>query len=95
MEVNINNEIKIARNSSRSSRLLQFRNCKILRDHAIIIEDFWVRNGKIVNPEKVFFDEKVSADVQIDCKGALISPGFIDLQINGKIIIYLPIVYSM
>lgn len=64
--------------------LLQFKNCKILRDHAIISEDFWVRNGKIVDPEKVFFDEKISADVQIDCKGAFISPGFIDLQINGK-----------
>jgi N-acetylglucosamine-6-phosphate deacetylase len=65
-------------------KLLQFKNCQILRDHAIITEDFWVRNGKIVDPEKVFFDEKISADVQIDCKGALIAPGFIDLQINGK-----------
>jgi len=64
--------------------LLQFKNCQILRDHAIVTEDFWVRNGKIVDPEKVFFDEKISADVQIDCKGALIAPGFIDLQINGK-----------
>ncbi|PSN53605.1 N-acetylglucosamine-6-phosphate deacetylase [Blattella germanica] len=67
-------------------RLLQFRNCRILRDHKIISEDFWVRDGKIVDPEKVFFDEKISADVQIDCKGALISPGFIELQINGKIL---------
>jgi N-acetylglucosamine-6-phosphate deacetylase len=64
--------------------LLQFRNCQIMRDHAIITEDVWVRNGKIVDPEKVFFDEKIVADVQIDCKGALIAPGFIDLQINGK-----------
>jgi len=65
-------------------KLLQFRNCQILRDHAIITEDLWVRNGKIVDPEKVFFDEKISADLQIDCEGALIAPGFIDLQINGK-----------
>jgi N-acetylglucosamine-6-phosphate deacetylase len=65
-------------------KLLQFRNCQILHDHAIITEDFWVRDGKIVDPEKVFFDEKISADVQIDCKGALIAPGFLDLQINGK-----------
>jgi N-acetylglucosamine-6-phosphate deacetylase len=66
------------------NKLLQFRNCQILRDHAIIAEDFWVRDGKIVDPEKVFFDEKISAVVQIDCKGALIAPGFLDLQINGK-----------
>jgi N-acetylglucosamine-6-phosphate deacetylase len=43
-----------------------------------------MQKKKIVDPEKVFFDEKISADVQIDCKGALIAPGFIDLQINGK-----------
>ncbi|XP_049937574.1 N-acetylglucosamine-6-phosphate deacetylase [Schistocerca serialis cubense] len=65
------------------SQLLQFVNCSILRNHEIIREDIWVRDGKIVNPEKMFFDEKISADVQIDCRGALISPGFIELQING------------
>ncbi|XP_023725397.1 N-acetylglucosamine-6-phosphate deacetylase isoform X2 [Cryptotermes secundus] len=65
------------------NKLLQFRKCQILRDHAVITEDLWVRNGKIVDPEKVFFDEKITADVQIDCKGALVAPGFIDLQING------------
>ncbi|KAJ9585221.1 hypothetical protein L9F63_002984 [Diploptera punctata] len=83
MDININIAINNVKKYSEQSRLLQFRNCRILRDHEIITEDFWVRNGKIVDPEKVFFDENVSADVQIDCKGALISPGFIDLQING------------
>jgi len=75
---------KTCESDVKSDKLLQFKNCQILRDNAIITEDFWVRNGKIVDPEKVFFDEKISADVQIDCKGALIAPGFIDLQINGK-----------
>ncbi|XP_069680305.1 N-acetylglucosamine-6-phosphate deacetylase [Periplaneta americana] len=85
MEIPINIAIdKHCRNAADTSKkLLQFRNCQILRDHEIITEDFWVRDGKIVDPEKVFFDEKISADVQIDCKGALIAPGFIDLQING------------
>jgi N-acetylglucosamine-6-phosphate deacetylase len=85
MEISVNvfdKTCKIAEKSGK--KLLQFRNCKILRDHAIITEDFWVRDGKIVDPEKVFFDEKISANVQIDCKGALIAPGFLDLQINGK-----------
>lgn len=45
----------------------------------------WVRNGKIINPKNVFFDEKVRADKNINCFGALISPGFIDIQINGKL----------
>uniref|UniRef100_A0A8D2JD05 N-acetylglucosamine-6-phosphate deacetylase n=1 Tax=Varanus komodoensis TaxID=61221 RepID=A0A8D2JD05_VARKO len=46
-------------------------------------EDLWVRDGKILNPEKLFFEEKKSADVQLDCKGSIIAPGFIDVQING------------
>lgn len=41
-----------------SQRLIKFKNCRILRNHKIIKEDLWVRNGKIINPEKVFFDEK-------------------------------------
>lgn len=62
----------------------QFINCRILRDHVIIKEDLWVRDGIILNPEKVFFDEKNKANVKIDCKGAIIAPGFIDIQINGN-----------
>ncbi len=63
--------------------IFQFTNCVLLRDHAIQKEDLWVRDGKIINPEKVFFDEKVIATKKIDCLGTLITPGFIDLQING------------
>lgn len=63
--------------------LKQFYNCQILRDGKIIVEDLWVRDGKIVNPEKIFYDEKLLPDVRIDCQGALISPGYIELQING------------
>lgn len=69
---------------SSSSKLLQFFNCRILRNSAIIPEDLWVRNGKIINPEKIFFDEQNQANERIDCKNAIISPGFIDLQINGE-----------
>lgn len=67
-----------------SEKLIQFRNCKILRNHEIITDDIWVRNGIIVNPEKIFFDEKNLAHQQIDCNGAVICPGFIELQINGE-----------
>uniref|UniRef100_H9G5G2 N-acetylglucosamine-6-phosphate deacetylase n=1 Tax=Anolis carolinensis TaxID=28377 RepID=H9G5G2_ANOCA len=46
-------------------------------------EDLWVRGGKILDPEKLFFDEKKPADVQLDCQGCIVAPGFIDVQING------------
>ncbi|KAG8443717.1 hypothetical protein GDO86_009042 [Hymenochirus boettgeri] len=63
--------------------IVQFRNCRILRDHKLLREDLWVRQGKILNPEKLFFDEKGFADIQVDCHGQIIAPGFIDTQING------------
>lgn len=46
-----------------SQRLIKFKNCRILRNHKIIKEDLWVRNGTIINPEKIFFDEKRQAHV--------------------------------
>ncbi|XP_042564537.1 N-acetylglucosamine-6-phosphate deacetylase [Clupea harengus] len=63
--------------------ITQFINCRILRDHKIQREDLWVREGKILDPEKLFFDEKGFADQRIDCKNKIIAPGFIDVQING------------
>lgn len=67
--------------------LTQFTNCRLLRDHRLTKVDLWVRDGRIVNPEKVFFDEQRLADRTVDCGGAIVSAGFIDLQINGNIYI--------
>ncbi|XP_015437191.1 PREDICTED: putative N-acetylglucosamine-6-phosphate deacetylase [Dufourea novaeangliae] len=70
--------------SRESKRILkQFHNCRILRNGKILIEDLWVRDGKIVDPEQIFYDEKSKPDIRIDCGGLLLSPGYIDLQING------------
>lgn len=44
-----------------ASSLIKFKNSRILRNHKIIKEDLWVRDGKIIDPEKVFFDEKRQA----------------------------------
>ena len=64
--------------------LKQFFNCEILRNGQILKEDLWVRDGKVIDPEKIFYDEKIVPDFIIDCRGALISPGYIDLQVNGE-----------
>lgn len=63
--------------------LVQYFHCRILFRDEIIPSDLWVRNGKIINPEKIFFDEKIVADIRIDCNDLLIVPGFIDVQMNG------------
>ncbi|CAH0669107.1 unnamed protein product [Spodoptera exigua] len=65
------------------SGLTRFHNCFILRESKIIKEDLWIRDGKIENPEQVFYVEQLQADVTVNCGGLLIAPGFIDIQING------------
>ena len=37
--------------------------------------------GVILDPEKIYFDEKIIADVVVDCNNAIIAPGFIDIQV--------------
>lgn len=64
-------------------KLYQFRNCRLLRHSKIITDDLWVRDGKIIDPRIIFWEEQVKADVQIDCNNVIICPGFIDVQING------------
>lgn len=63
--------------------LHRFRNCTLIRNHALIVDDLWVRDGKIINPEEIFFLEKRQADIEYNSRGVLIAPGYIDLQING------------
>lgn len=65
-------------------KLLQFINCKTPRNNRFSDEDVWVINGKIVDPEKVFYDMRRVADLQVDCKGLILTPGFIDTQLNGS-----------
>ena len=61
----------------------KFTNCYILRDHNIIKEDILVRDGKFLDPELLFFDERKYPDKFVDCHGLLLVPGLIDIQING------------
>lgn len=68
------------------SLLTRFHNCYILRNRQIVKEDFWIRNGKIENPEQVFYVEQLEADITVNCEDLLIVPGFIDIQINGELL---------
>ncbi|KAJ8374152.1 hypothetical protein SKAU_G00047320 [Synaphobranchus kaupii] len=63
--------------------ITQFINCRILKDSRLQREDLWVREGKILDPEKLFFDEEGFTDIHVDCEGSIVAPGFIDVQING------------
>jgi N-acetylglucosamine-6-phosphate deacetylase len=55
----------------------RYYNGKVLRNHRLIEEDFWIHGEKIVAPAS-------AADREIDLMGKIIAPGYIDLQINGS-----------
>ena len=59
-------------------KLLRLTNCLLLRNHNLVKEDLWVKEGKITEPAPDCQDVEV-----VDCAGALVAPGFIDIQING------------
>ncbi|KAI8881439.1 carbohydrate esterase family 9 protein [Backusella circina FSU 941] len=66
------------------NRIIKIVNARLLRDHELVENSYlWIRNGKIINAFDSFFNELKEPDEIIDAKGAIISPGFIDLQING------------
>ena len=68
---------------SKNCPLIRLFNCRLIRDHDLVWDQLWIRNGVIIDPCPVFFDEKEQPDINIDCEGNIVAPGFIDLQING------------
>eukprot|EP01114_Cavostelium_apophysatum_P023941 TRINITY_DN9196_c0_g1_i1.p1 TRINITY_DN9196_c0_g1~~TRINITY_DN9196_c0_g1_i1.p1 ORF type:complete len:450 (+),score=75.60 TRINITY_DN9196_c0_g1_i1:23-1351(+) len=63
--------------------VVRITNVKILRNHKIIEEDLWIQHGRIIDPQMRFMKLKKSADITVDGKGSIISPGYIDIQLNG------------
>ena len=55
---------------------IRFINAKIIQPDAIVENDLWICNGKVI-------DSQPSASKTIDLQGHYIAPGYIDLQING------------
>ncbi|KAF8356511.1 hypothetical protein PRIPAC_91506 [Pristionchus pacificus] len=60
-----------------AGRLVQFINCRVIEGGAVF------RDGVLLDSARVFWEERKAADVQVDCCGLILSPGFIDIQING------------
>ena len=66
--------------------IIRFTNVKLVKNGRLVDQELWIQGGQILNPEPVFFDRRVLADISIDCRQMIISPGYIELQINGKLI---------
>jgi len=64
-----------------ADHIVVFRNCKLLRNHKLVCEDLWIGHGRVIDPADLFYYKNRTFDKEIDCKGALIAPGLIDLQV--------------
>ncbi|KAK4232552.1 putative N-acetylglucosamine-6-phosphate deacetylase [Podospora fimiseda] len=63
----------------------KFTNCRLVRGDSLVWEDVWVSSvtGKILQSQVAFYDEFITPDQTINLGGRIISPGFIDCQLNG------------
>ncbi|KIN06715.1 carbohydrate esterase family 9 protein [Oidiodendron maius Zn] len=66
-------------------RITKFTNCRLVRGTELVEQDLWVSSGsgKIVRSQEVFYGENIVPDTTIDLGGRIISPGMIDVQLNG------------
>ncbi|KAH9067634.1 Metallo-dependent hydrolase [Lactarius vividus] len=66
--------------------LICFTNCLLpMEDGSLVEKDLWIdeRRGVVVDSQKTFFLRKQRPDRVINMQGNIVSPGFIDIQING------------
>ena len=75
----------MSQSSSSRSRITKFTDGLLLRDTSLIQGDLWVdrHTGHILNPQSAFYSEHLVPDQIINLEGRIISPGFIDVQLNG------------
>lgn len=65
--------------------ITKFTNCRVLRGEQLVHEDLWVNSvtGKIIKSQAAFFDDLILPDETLDLGGRILSPGFIECQLNG------------
>ncbi|XP_075676708.1 N-acetylglucosamine-6-phosphate deacetylase [Dermatophagoides pteronyssinus] len=63
--------------------IIRFKNVKLIKNGRLVVDDLWIQDDIIINPEPLFFEQQKEADIVVDCQRAIIAPGYIDLQING------------
>jgi len=65
--------------------ITKLTNCQLVRGDDLVFDDLWISSstGKILHSQAAFYDELVLPDRTIDLGGRIVSPGFIDCQLNG------------
>ncbi|KAH8554553.1 hypothetical protein BGW37DRAFT_517089 [Umbelopsis sp. PMI_123] len=70
--------------TSSVGKVIKIINARLLLDHEIVENTYlWFRDGKIVDPQELFFNDHREPDEIIDANNAIVVPGYVDVQING------------
>ncbi|KAK0628897.1 N-acetylglucosamine-6-phosphate deacetylase [Bombardia bombarda] len=65
--------------------ITKLTNCRLVRGNSLVWDDVWVSSatGKILRSQAAFYDELILPDEMFDLGGRIVSPGFIECQLNG------------
>ncbi|KAF2086659.1 carbohydrate esterase family 9 protein [Saccharata proteae CBS 121410] len=69
----------------RRSGITKLTNCRLAKGDQLIEQDLWFSavTGKVLRSQQVFYEHQLTPDHIIDLGGRIVSPGFIDVQLNG------------
>jgi N-acetylglucosamine-6-phosphate deacetylase len=67
------------------SGVVKFTNCLLVKGADLVHEDLWVSSvtGKILNGQEILYGHLTAPEDIIDLDGRVLSPGLIDVQLNG------------
>ncbi|KAF2660443.1 carbohydrate esterase family 9 protein [Lophiostoma macrostomum CBS 122681] len=70
---------------SHDTGVTKFTNCLLVKGDELVEEDLWISSvsGKILNGQEILYEHRVAPDNVIDLGGRILSPGLIDVQLNG------------
>ena len=65
--------------------ITKFVNGYLLRNGRLETGDLWISSetGRILNSQSTFYASHIKPDIVIDLQGKIVSPGLIDVQLNG------------
>lgn len=70
---------------TRKETITKFTNCRLVKGDELVEQDLWVSSetGKIVRSQEAFYGDHSVPDITVNLGGKIISPGLIDVQLNG------------
>lgn len=65
--------------------VVKFTNCLLVKGSELVQQDVWISSttGKILNGQEILYEHRTAPDNIVDLGGRILSPGLIDVQLNG------------